>query len=335
VLVQVQDAGKHPIRGLEIGIDGRGGSRITGDDGKAALPIGNTTKEGDWLSLAILHAPAGKDFVMISPWDSRAQVPSFEDKPENFIRVVVVQRGDRAALESGTVMTSLVAKLNIDNSTRSAETPANPKANLVALATQYGLSPEDVDQAIRAWGAKTTDPYDAGLAALYERDYPKASAQLQDSLQQRELKLTADTKSVLQERQQVADTAFFLGASLYEQARYLESARAYQECLRIRNNDVVVMNNLALSLHKAGDFAAAEPLYRNVIQIVEKLGGPDDLPLAMSLNNLAVLRKDKGDYSEAESLYRRSLGIRERILGPDDPRVATTLQPSRPVGRQR
>ena len=44
---------------------------------------------------------------MISPWDNRAIVPSFEDKPANFIRVVVVQRGDRAALESNTALLSL------------------------------------------------------------------------------------------------------------------------------------------------------------------------------------------------------------------------------------
>ena len=61
VLVQVQDTGHHPLRGVEIGIDGFGSSKMTGDDGKAKLSIGSAAKEGDWISLAVLHSPPGKD----------------------------------------------------------------------------------------------------------------------------------------------------------------------------------------------------------------------------------------------------------------------------------
>ncbi len=172
VLVKVEDTAHHPVHGVEIGIEGAGGSKITDDQGKAQLPLGGGTKKNDWLSLAILHSPAGKDFVMISPWDSRAQVPSFEDKPENFVRVVVVQRGDRAALEYGSVLTSLAEKINKANSPRSAKEQApseDPKANLNAVAKQYGLAPEEVDQAIRAWGAKTNDPYEQAQTGGWPR----------------------------------------------------------------------------------------------------------------------------------------------------------------------
>jgi hypothetical protein len=48
---------------------------------------------------------------MVSPWDNRAKVPSFANKPENFIRVVVTEQGERAALEDGTVLASLTAKI--------------------------------------------------------------------------------------------------------------------------------------------------------------------------------------------------------------------------------
>ena len=43
-----------------------------------------------------------------------------------------------------------------------------------------GITSEEVDKAIRAWGAKTTDPYEAGLAALYARKYDKATTDLPD-----------------------------------------------------------------------------------------------------------------------------------------------------------
>jgi tetratricopeptide (TPR) repeat protein len=76
-------------------------------------------------------------------------------------------------------------------------------------------------------------------------------------------------------REKVADAAFFLGSSLYNQGRYAESAKAYQRCLEIRHDDPKVMNNAGLSLADAGDYAAAEPLYRRALAIDEKALGPD------------------------------------------------------------
>ena len=328
VLVLVQDTHRHPVRGVEIGIEGVGGSKLTGDDGKAQLAVGAGTKHGDWLSLAILHSPPGKDLVMNSPWDYRAQVPSFEDKPENFILVVVVQRGERTALENGTVLVSILEKFIRANSPKSADKatpPQDPKINLATVAQQYGLNLDEVDKAIRAWGAKTTDPYEAGLTALYERDYSKASAQLQDSLKQREEKLTTDQKAVAQDQNLVADAAYFLGSSLFEQGKYRESAQAFQRCLRIRPDDPIVLNNTALSLERAGDYVGAEPLYRRALAINEKALAPDQPCEACSLSNLAGLLQEKGDYAAAESLSRRALAIDEKTLGPDHPDVAACL----------
>ena len=88
----------------------------------------------------------------------------------------------------------------------------------------YGYA-EEVDKAIRAWGAKATDSYDLGLAALYARNYVSATAKLTDSLKQREEKLAADKKA---DEKAIADAAFFLGSSLFEQGKYRESATAYQ-----------------------------------------------------------------------------------------------------------
>lgn len=328
VLVQVQDAQHRPVGGVEIGIEGDAGSRVTGNDGKAQLALGAGAKAGDGLTLSIMRSPPGKDLVMFSPWDSRAQVPSFEDKPDNLVRVYVMERGDRAALESGSVVAALAAKIdkaNAPTSSNDQATRKDPKVNLNAVAKQYGMSPYDVDQAIRAWGAKTTDPYEAGLAALYERDLSQASAQLQASLKQREEKLKTDRRAVAQDRKQVADAAFFLGYSLYEQGKYRKSAQAYERCLQIESDDPYVMNNAALSMEGAGDYAGAEPLYRRALAIQEKSLGPDHPDVATTLNNLAQLFEDKGDYGEAEPLSRRALAIHEKALGPDHLSVAIDL----------
>jgi hypothetical protein len=183
LVVHVEDVQRRPISGVQIGTEGDGGSAITGDDGKARIPLAKQTKEKGWVSLQILNSPPHKDFVMVSPWDYRTVVPSFENESENFVKVVVVQRGDRAALENGTVLAAATAQINKANAPKIADKQApqeDPKANLAAVAKQYGLDPSDLDNAIRSWGEKTTDPYQAGLAALYRRKYPAASTQLKE-----------------------------------------------------------------------------------------------------------------------------------------------------------
>jgi tetratricopeptide (TPR) repeat protein len=283
--------------------------------------LAKDTKEKSWVSLQILKSPPGRDFVMLSPWDYTTLVPSFENESQNFVKVVVVQRGDRMALESGTALIALTAQINAANASKTADRqapPEDPKANLAAVARQYGLAPDELDQAIRAWGAKTTDPYEAGLAALYERNYPKASEQLANSLRFREEKLAGD-------RQAVSDASFFLGSSLYEEGKYKESASALQRCLQLRPDDVAVLNNLAVALASAGDYATAEPLSRRVLAINEKVLGHDHVLVAINLNNLAYLLWDEGDYTGAEPLFRRALTIDENALGLDHPFVAICL----------
>jgi tetratricopeptide (TPR) repeat protein len=320
LVVHIKDAQRHPVGGLLIGVEGDGGSAITSDDGKARIALAKQTKEKSWVSLQILKSPPGKDFVMVSPWDYRAPVPSFENESENFIEVVVVQRGDRAALESGSFVSALATKINSANAPKTTgdQAPQDPEANLNAVAKQYGLSPEDLDEAIRSWGARTTDLEEAGQAALYARNYPKASEAFAESLREREERLAADQKAV-------ADSAYFLGESFYGQGKYRESASAYQRCLQLRPEDNVVLSQLALSLHQAGEYAAAEPLYRRALAIDESALGPNSPFVAANLNNLASLLQDEGNFKEAEPLFRRALMIDEKALPPSDPGVAMAL----------
>ena len=67
LVVHVEDVQRHPIGGVQIGTEGDGGSAITGDDGKARIPLARQTKEKSWVSLQILKSPPRKDFVMVSP----------------------------------------------------------------------------------------------------------------------------------------------------------------------------------------------------------------------------------------------------------------------------
>jgi tetratricopeptide (TPR) repeat protein len=327
VFVEVQDAQGHPVRGIELKIGVLGAPSTTGNDGAAKLSLSAETVEGELVSLILVHSPSGTDYVLNSPWDGRIPVPAFEDKPENFVEVVVVKRGDRAVLENGSVLASLAAAINKANAPRSVKSqdaPLDPKASLEAVARQYGLTADDIDHAIRDWGAKTTDPYDAGMAALYERNYPKAVANLQDSLTKREVELAA-AQGTEQAQRRVAGAAFFLATALYHQGRYRESAQAAEKCLSLRSDDPRVLTAAGASFEAAGEFGKAEPLLRKALAIDEKTLGSNTLGVANDLNSVGHLLVDKGDYVGAEKLFRRAMAINENALGPGSTVVADSL----------
>lgn len=327
LVVHVEDVRGHPIRGVQIGVKGDGGSDTSNPNGQLRIRLAVQTQAKDWVTLQVLHSPPGKDLVLLSPWDSRAVVPSFENRSDNFVDVVVVESGDRAALTSPAAVRAFAEKINKANAPKSAGTQAtaDPKANLEAVAKQFGLTPEEVDKAISAWGEKTRDPYEAGLAALYTREYPKASALLQDSLNQREAKLTADQETVSQDRERIADAACFLGPSRNGQDKYRESAQAYERCLQLRHDDPVLLTYAAWNFESLPDLARAEPLFRRALAIHEKTLGPDHPDVADDLINLADLLQRKGDSAAAEPLSRRALAIDEKALGPNHPNVSRAL----------
>ena len=74
------------------------------------------------------------------------------------------------------------------------------------------------------------------------------------------------------------------------------------------------LNNLALLYHNQGQYAQAEPLYKQALAIRERATGPEHPAVATNLNNLAVLYHNQGQYAQAEPLYKRALAIRETRL---------------------
>ena len=83
---------------------------------------------------------------------------------------------------------------------------------------------------------------------------------------------------------------------------------------------------LASFLHqKLAWYREAEPLFRQSLEIRQKVLGPEHPDTAQSLNNLAVLLQDAGKLGEAEPLYRQTLEIDQKVLGPEHPNTATAL----------
>lgn len=309
--VLVHDAHKRPIKGVEIGIEG-GGSGITGNDGMVLLRLPKDTVENDWASLQIIRSPIGKAFVMVSPYDSRTLVPSFKNKADNIVHVVVMESGDYSVLKDGTILEHLTSKINKLNALREmgakkTEEKESAQADLAMVAKQYGLNTEDLDQAIRTW--KTTGPYDTGLAALYEPNYPKATDNLTQALQSGEEILLKDQKAV-------ADAAFFLGFSLWQEGRLPESIKAFRRSLQLRPDEPAVMAGLGLDLMFSGDHKGAETLFRQARAIDEKTSGSESLSAGNDIRDLAALFILDDRYSEAEELLQQSLAITEKLQDP-------------------
>ncbi len=74
-----------------------------------------------------------------------------------------------------------------------------------------------------------------------------------------------------------------------------------------------------------GHYAAAEPLYKDALEISESKLGPDNPGTAAILNKLARLYFRQGRYAEAEPLYKRALDIWGTTAGADDPATAVAL----------
>jgi tetratricopeptide (TPR) repeat protein len=321
--VHVQDVHDKPLKGVQIGIKGLGGSGTSGNDGNAKIALPSRANQSDWVELQVTNSPPGRSLEIISPYH-KVQIPPFQEKPMNFVEVVVVQQGTiRSALKIPRVARTLAQQVTADQAATVLDErkgTQGPRASLKAVAAQYGLAPDELDQAIKAWGATTKDPRGAGVIAFYERKYPQAINGLEDSLGTAEGKLKQ--RDSASNRDDVADAASLLGAALLAQGRYGDAAKAYERALQIRPGDQALLNNAGLSLLDAGDTRGAEADFQQALTANDKSSPSTSVT---TLNNLARLREAQGRYSEAEQYYRQALTLSQRVFGPNDPRTATVM----------
>ena len=74
-----------------------------------------------------------------------------------------------------------------------------------------------------------------------------------------------------------------------------------------------------------GDYAKAEPLYKEALEIRRKVLGREHPDTATSLDNLAGLYRAMGDYAKAEPLLQRGSGD-----SPENPWPGTSRYGGKP-----
>lgn len=309
------------VRNLSIACkEARCSTGVSDSNGKARLRLKPQVGSDDWVLLQIVKRRAAPDWVLISPWDDRVNVPSFANKADNITSIVVVLKGDKQILRSGIALKALTERCvgrvapNADWKITDVEREQVRKEQADAV----GLSPEELDQAIREWGRKARDPFERGLMKLYEENYPEAERLLKESYEIRKETFRKASK-------EYADAAYFLGQSLYEQGKYSESVDTFQEVIALRKDDDNVLIWLGMSLHEAGRYAEAEPLLKRALEITEKARGREHPFTAASLKSLALLYDSQGRYAEAEALLKRALEITEKAFGEWHPSTAATI----------
>lgn len=88
------------------------------------------------------------------------------------------------------------------------------------------------------------------------------------------------------------------------------------ECSGLAPEDLApIVHSVPVFVQLSAGYEAAEPLYRRVLAIEEKLLGPEHPEIATTLSKLAELLRAKGDYPEAEPFDQRSLSVTAKTRG--------------------
>jgi tetratricopeptide (TPR) repeat protein len=80
-----------------------------------------------------------------------------------------------------------------------------------------------------------------------------------------------------------------------------------------------LLHNLGTCSQFQGKYAEAEVLYRESLQLREKVLGPEHPDTLASINNLAGSLYQQRRFAEAEAIDRQTLQLKEKILGPEHP----------------
>jgi tetratricopeptide (TPR) repeat protein len=80
-----------------------------------------------------------------------------------------------------------------------------------------------------------------------------------------------------------------------------------------------LLNQVASHLEARGQYAVAEPLYQQALEVRRQVLGEQHPDFAPSLGNLAGLYSETGRSEQAEPLCQQALEVLRQVLGPNHP----------------
>jgi serine/threonine protein kinase/tetratricopeptide (TPR) repeat protein len=136
----------------------------------------------------------------------------------------------------------------------------------------------------------------------------------------------------------IADLIGIVASVVQDQNRLDEAEALYLEALKIHlaikampgagpsaaMDVTMTQNNLASLYETRGDYARAEPLYREALRVRREIRGDRHNSVATVLNNMARMRLAQGQLAAAERLSREALTMRLELPTLDAMHIAST-----------
>jgi tetratricopeptide (TPR) repeat protein len=258
------------------------------DSGDLRIRLDDKVQENTAVALTIIE-PKGK-YAFLSPMDGKVQIPPFASGRKQ--TVVLVEAHDKGILHEGEVVLAITAEVlklgeGSTASVHKKEVPDREEA-IDAVAKLIQLDSGEVQAAIDEWIAeKKTDPFQEGVAALYQQRYANASELLSVSAKNR-------IERFQKARNEAYDATRLLGDSLYKLKRFQEAVGAYEEALKAKPNDEAALYSLAVAAEATGDLTKAEQAYIGASNFAE--AGKEMAEVKESLGNFYV---KNGRYKDA------------------------------------
>ncbi|KAG7429090.1 Kinesin light chain [Fusarium oxysporum f. sp. raphani] len=83
--------------------------------------------------------------------------------------------------------------------------------------------------------------------------------------------------------------------------------------------------NVAAAFSIQGKYRAAAALYRETLEVKEKVLGKEHPSTLDSMNNLALVLDSIGEYEEASKMHRETLEVKKKILGKEHPSTLNSM----------
>ena len=132
---------------------------------------------------------------------------------------------------------------------------------------------------------------------------------------------------------ELAQSVSALALVLHRKSAFEEAEALFREAVELDRGGeddlspvrISSLRNLARLVHRFDrDYNAAEPMYREALQLSRRLYGDRHSEVAVSLSDLAQVLRDRGDYDAAEPVAREGLALWIGLYGENHIEVATS-----------